>query len=448
MQSIAAFTALNRFGLGNKPGGPAGIADNPQKWLKDQVFKASALAPSLQAFPSSAKIMKEIHEARRSGDIERRKETGRKYRKNFAREVTARARHMISTDTPFAERMVLFWSNHFTVSRTRAIVGPAMPAYEREAIRPHVFGKFEDMLLAAAGHIAMLTYLDNINSIGPNSRAGKRRGKTINENLAREILELHTLGVNGGYTQNDVIEVAKALTGWSHGGIGGKKSKRPVHGEFEFRPVFHEPGPKTVLGKKYRENGVNEAMSILRDLARHPSTATFIATKLVRHFVSDAPPRSAVENIAKVFLDSGGDLAAVSRALVDLDDAWAEPLAKVKTPYELVVSTFRAVGKTDFKQYMLNVPLRTLGHQPFNAPSPAGWPDSAAHWIAPEALMRRIEWARALSARLPVNIDPRDILTRTIGPVASDATKQMVDAAPSGDAALALIFASAEFQRR
>lgn len=424
------------------------VADNPRRWLKDQISAGPSLPASLQKFPSSADIMKEIHQARRTGDKMIRRETGRKYRKNFTSEVTARARHMVSTDMPFTERMVMFWSNHFTVSRTRAIVGPALPAYEREAIRPHVFGKFEDMLQATTGHIAMLTYLDNIASVGPNSRVGKRRGKTLNENLAREILELHTLGVNGGYTQNDVIETAKALTGWSHGGIGGKKSKRPVHGDFEFRPAFHEPGPKTVLGKIYSENGVNEAISILRDLAHHPSTAMFIATKLVRHFVSDNPPRAAVTKIAAVFRDSAGDLAVVSRALVDMEDAWAEPLAKVKTPYELMISTFRAVQQTEFNRRILNVPLRAMAQQPFNAPSPAGWPDTAAHWVAPEALMRRIEWIRAASARLPSRIDARELLAQTIGPVATDATRRMVDAAPSGDAALALVFASAEFQRR
>ena len=448
MQNIAAFTALNRFGLGSKPEDAAFVAGDPARWLKGQISASAALPASLQEFPSSADIMKDIHQARRAGDRMLRQQIGRKYRKNFAGEVTARARHMVTTDTPFAERMVMFWSNHFTVSRTRGIVGPALPAYEREAIRPHVFGKFEEMLLATTGHIAMLTYLDNMGSIGPNSRAGKRRGKTLNENLAREILELHTLGVNGGYSQQDVIELAKALTGWSHGGIGGKKSTRPVHGRFQFRPAFHEPGLKTVLGETYRENGINEATSILRDLARHRSTAAFIATKLVRHFVSDDPPRSAVDTIARAFRDSGGDLAVVSRALVDLDESWAEPLAKVKTPYELIISTFRAVQTTDLNQRILNVPLRAMGQQPFNAPSPAGWPDTAAHWVAPEALMRRIEWARAVSARLPARIDPRELLVQTIGPVATDATRRMVDAAPSSDAALALIFASAEFQRR
>lgn len=392
--------------------------------------------------------MRAIHEARRDDDIMVRKETRREYRKNFVREVTARARHMVATDTPFIERMVLFWSNHFTVSRTRGIIAPALPAYEREAIRPHVFGKFEDMVLATTGHIAMLTYLDNMGSIGPNSRAGRRRGKTLNENLAREILELHTLGVNGGYTQKDVIEFAKALTGWSHGGFGGRKSNRQVHGEFQFRPAFHEPGSKTILGNTYRENGVDEAAAILHDLVRHPSTATFIATKLARHFVSDEPPKQAVTIIARAFQDSAGDLAVVSRAVVDLKEAWAEPLAKVKTPYELIISALRAVQKTDINQRELNVPLRAMGQQPFNAPSPAGWPDAAAHWIAPESLMRRIEWVRALSARLPAYINPREMLSQTIGPVASDTTRRMVDAAPSGDAALAIIFASTEFQRR
>jgi uncharacterized protein (DUF1800 family) len=448
MQDIASFIALNRFGLGVGPGEPEAVEADPKGWIRRQIVRHQTVPAALTAFPSAAVIMKEIHEARLESPEILRQVTGRHYRETFGPEITARARHMIKTDTPFAERMVLFWSNHFTVSRTKAIVGPALAAYEREAIRPHIFGRFADLLIAVASHVGMVSYLDNNVSMGPNSPAGRRTGRALNENLAREILELHTLGVNGGYTQSDVTAFAKALTGWTHGGTVGQRRAVAVSGEFVFRNAMHEPGPKTILGKTYREDGIDEAKVVMHDLARHPSTARFIATKLVRHFVADDPPQPCVDLIADVFQDTDGDLAAISRALVDLEAVWQHPLPKVKTPYELVISTLRALDLDDLTPQTLRVPLATLGQQPFNAPSPQGWPDEARHWLAPEALLRRIEWLRAIAVRVPDTLQPAILLERLIGPVASAETKQMIHLAPSGDAAVALILAAAEFQRR
>ena len=211
---------------------------------------------------------------------------------------------------------------------------------------------------------------------------------------------------------------------------------------------MHEPGPKTVLGKVYPEGGIEEARAIMRDLARHPSTARFIATKLVRHFVADDPPEAEIERIARVFRETGGDLARVSGALVDLDAVWRNPLPKVKTPYELVISALRALGIGEVTARTLRVPLRTMGQLPFNAPSPQGWPDEAGHWIAPEALLRRVEWLRAVAARAGATMEPAALLERTIGAVASMETRRTVDLAPSGDAGVAFVLASAEFQRR
>ena len=307
------------------------------------------------------------------------------------------------------------------------------------------------MLVAAARHPVMLTYLDNARSTGPHSFAGQRRGVGLNENLAREILELHTLGVNGGYTQNDVTEFAKILTGWSHGGLRNKNSIQvlgPVHGKFEYHDRRHEPGDKTILGKAYREDGAQEGLDVLADLARHPSTARFIATKLVRHFANDTPPPAAVAQIEQTFLRSDGNLAAVSRELIRLDEIWKRPLTKVKTPYELVVSTLRAVGLPRVPERALAGSLRQLGHFPFAAASPAGWPDRAKDWLSPESLLRRIEWVRAATARFPRSLQPDDIADATIGPVITTHTREMIDAAPSGEEALAMIFASSEFQRR
>ncbi len=476
MKDIASFIALNRFGLGAAPGEDRHIATDPRGWIKTQIVRKQETPAVLGTYRSSESIMAEIHNARLEGPEKLRPTTRELYRAAFNAETIDRARHMITTDKPFAERMVLFWSNHFTVSRTRGIMGPAIPAYEREVIRPHVFGRFDEMLKAVSRHICMLTYLDNIISIGPNSRAGQRRrqrnanAKTLNENLAREILELHTLGVNGGYTQNDIIELAKAISGWSHGGLRPGRNRRqnqnqnqnnsmmpapaprgdtrPVFGGYEFREQFHEPGPKTILGKTYRENGAEEGLAVLHDLARHPSTAKFIATKLVRHFVSDNPPAAAVEKIAAVFRSTDGDLAEVSRAVLDLPEVWSNPLPKIKNHYELVISTHRATGNTFARPRDILMPLREMGQMPFFAQSPQGWDDTAKSWISPEALMRRIEWLRRYAAQLPSTLYPSQVLENAIGPVAREATRTWTERAPSGDAAIAMILASPEFQRR
>jgi len=459
MKDIASFIALNRFGLGAGPGEADRLGGDPRGWVESQISRRQSVPADLSRFPGSAETMAKIHNARLVDQEQLRQITREMFRSIFIDESLARAHYMIATETPFVERMVLFWSNHFTVSRTKNIIGPAIPAYEREVIRPHIFGSFSDMSKAASRHICMTSYLDNFMSMGPNSRSGrfriKRRGnkKTINENLAREILELHTLGVNGGYTQQDVIELAKAISGWSHGGIRFRRRQQPpdnqpVHGGFEFRQAFHEPGPKTILGKTYQEDGVNEGLAVLDDLAAHPSTAKFLATKLVRHFLADDPPPDAVEQIAKVFTDTDGDLLEVSKAILNLDAVWAAVLPKVKNPYELVISTHRAVGNHRPKRQDLIVPLHELGQLPFSAPSPQGWGDRAKDWIAPAALMTRIEWVRRFARRVPATFVPAEVLEDTIGPVASMETRDWVGRATSGDAALATLFASPEFQRR
>ncbi|MEM1276742.1 MAG: DUF1800 domain-containing protein [Pseudomonadota bacterium] len=447
MQDIASFIALNRFGLGVGPRDLEATGQDPKGWVAAQIRPFQTVPRALARFPEAAEINQQIHTARISDSREQKKKIRRKLRESATAELLARAEYQIATPTPFAERMVLFWSNHFTVSRSKGIIAPTLPAFEREAIRPHIFKRFEDMLIAVTSHPSMLGYLDNNVSIGPNSQAG-RRGRGLNENLAREILELHTLGVDSGYTQDDVREFARALTGWTHGGTVPKKQKTIRSGAFEFREVMHEPGPKTVLGKTYREDGMKEGLAILKDLARHPATARHIATKLARHFIADTPPQGAVDHLARVFENKRGDLAAISRALIELDAVWAEPMPKVKTPYELVISTFRALDAKTLNRRMLTLPLKTLAQEPFNAPSPQGWPDQADHWLAPEALLRRIEWIRAISARLPVTEPPVQLLERVIGPVASDTTRAMIEGAPSADAATALVLASAEFQRR
>jgi uncharacterized protein (DUF1800 family) len=322
------------------------------------------------------------------------------YRPIYINEATARLRHAATTNRPFVERLTQFWTNHFAVSIDKIAVLGLAGAFEREAIRPHVLGNFTDLLLAVEQHPAMLLYLDNSLSVGPGSRAAqlvKRRqsGRKIgiNENLAREILELHTLGVNGGYTQADVTTFAEVITGWSIGGdfgIGGRLSQREDKGEpgkFTFRAMLHEPGAKTVLGKRYAEGDQSQGEAVLRDLAAKPATANFIATKLARHFIADDPSPAVVERIAKAFTKSHGDLPTVYRALVDSNEAWSEPLPKYKTPSDYIVSTYRALDlPVDMTRRGL-ASFEVLGQRTYSPGSPAGWPDRSADWDGGSALM-------------------------------------------------------------
>lgn len=441
MPTVEAFIAANRFGLGARQGSLSGLARDPQGWLLRQLGTADGALPHLRNLPQSQDVLAEFLRLRgdREARIRFRKERARPL---YRREMAQRTIASIKTDTPFRERLVHFWGNHFTVSVSKSKLRPLVGAFEREAIRPHVMGKFATMLNAVTRHPAMLLYLDNNLSVGPNSRAGLRWDRGLNENFAREILELHTLGVGGGYGQADVIAFAKILTGWS---VGNDRRGNP--GAFTFFENRHEPGEKRLLGKKYHEAGVEEGNAVLRDLARAPATARFIATKLARHFVADDPPASAVDALERVYRSTDGDLGALARALVDLPEAWRDPLAKVKTPNELVLSAYRLLGPPDQPRRMLG-PLRLLGQVPFSAPSPAGWPDRAEGWIGPESVLRRIELMGLLAKRRAGRIDPSGMADAAFGPVAAAETVTAVRRAESRREALALVLSSREFQRR
>src|SRR5262252_798402 len=252
--------------------------------------------------------------------------------KLFRAEAMARFQRAVQAPVGFVERLVHFWSNHFCVSAAKGgFVRACAGSFEREAIRPHVLGRFTDMLKAVESHPAMLFYLDNAQSFGPQSPAGQRRQRGLNENLAREILELHTLGVNGGYTQADVTALARIITGWT---FAGREGRIGEPGTFVFFALAHEPGDHELLGKTYPAGGMEQGESVLADLARHPATARHVATKLARHFVADEPPATLVDRLAKVFRDSDGDLKALAAALIDADEAWSVALAKMRTPEE------------------------------------------------------------------------------------------------------------------
>jgi len=442
----AASIAANRFGFGARPGELDTIAQDPRGWLRQQLTQEAPQAPQANGTtPSSAQLSEFLQVRReRKTDPDAAKMMRKALQQDFRAAAAKRTLDAAGSAAPFRERLVQFWSNHFTVSIQRPVVAPVAVGFENEAIRPNVLGNFRNLLSAAAAHPAMLLYLDNAYSIGPNSEAARKINRGINENLAREMLELHTVGVDGGYSQTDITEFAKILTGWS---IAGERE--PNSGTFRYRPFVHEPGDKTVMGKTYREAGQDEATSVMNDLAGRPATARHVAIKLARHFVADDPPKEAVDALARSFMETGGDLNAVSLTLIGLPQIWSAPLTKVKTPNDLVTSACRTFGITDAQAgEMLLIGLKQMDQVPFSAPSPAGWPDTAESWVSPEAMMTRVEWAMAAGQRLDGHADARDIAKGSIQPVASDSTLFNIDHAPSSAEALALLIASPEFQRR
>ena len=377
-------------------------------------------------------------------------------RQVYVSQVDARVRSALSTPAPFVERMVHFWSNHFAVSIDRRPQAALAATLESEAIRPHVLGRFEDLLLAVVRHPAMLLYLDQPRSIGPNSDAARRaaaRGRRefgLNENLAREILELHTLGVQGGYGQDDVQELARALTGWTIAGFGpGAPAGDGADPRTAFVDALHEPGPRTLLGRRYAEGGAQQAETMLVDLARHPATAHHLAGKLARHWIDDAPSAETVDAIAAVYRRSDGDLPTTFAAVVDARAAWQTPLAKFKTPWEFVVSAMRAAGvsATGTRPEALAGSLAALGQRTWQPGSPAGWPDTAERWAAPDALMKRVDWAAAFAQRAGT-LDARQVAQAALPGVLGTATREEIARAETPAQAMTLLLASPEFLRR
>jgi uncharacterized protein (DUF1800 family) len=355
-------------------------------------------------------------------------------------EAKARFDAATASDIGFVERLVWFWSNHFCISADK-VIGMAGP-YEREAIRPHVLGRFADLLAAVESHPAMLFYLDNVQSMGPNSVAGINREKGLNENLARETLELHTLGVRSGYTQTDVTNFAKVLTGWSW-----IPPFEPDHGgEFAFIKRLHEPGDQVVLGKHYPDTGVEQGRAVLADLARHPATAQHVAEKLAAHFVADEPPPSLIAKLAKTFHDSGGNLKDVAKTLVTADESWTAQRQKLKPPAEWIAGVVRLsgtqaiipIGRIMYAQATLGAPL-------WRPPAPNGWPDTEAAWI--DGIAHRVDIASEFAGRAQ-GVDPLALLNSGLGPLASRETHDTVARAETRAQALALLVMSPEFLRR
>lgn len=375
-------------------------------------------------------------------------------------DVRARLLTAATSTRPFNERLALFWANHFTVSLSKGSTRGLVGAFEREAIRPHIAGGFEVLLKAAVQHAGMLRYLDNDNSAGPDSvfvqgqarwaraRPGPApRISGLNENLAREVLELHTLGVDGGYSQADVTEFARVLTGWR---VPQRElaDAAPGTSPVRFEPSWHQPGVKTVLGQRHGE-GPDALDAVLHQLARHASTARFIATKLARHFVADQPPPALVARLEASYRRSDGDLPSLYRTLIEAPEAWSPQPTKLKSPEEFVISAVRLleVGEQVFAR-SADAGIGQLGQRVQAAPSPAGWPDRAEEWLGPDAVWKRVEWATRIADRLGRQVDARQLAQQSLGPLLQDSTAVQIERAADGPQALALLLLAPEFQRR
>jgi uncharacterized protein (DUF1800 family) len=468
--------ALNRFGLGARSEAPS-IGD-PKSWLKAQFPRFDAKPVEFGSLASRSEIANTLadylegafgtkQEPNPDGTpqpgVDQLKLARQFIRKDAAAQymaqVGARAQVAIASDTPFVERLVHFWANHFAISADKLVTIGMGGMLEIEAIRPHVLGRFGDMLLAVEQHPAMLLYLDQAQSIGPDSLIGTRLARRnakrggLNENLAREILELHTLGVRTGYTQTDVTEFARALTGWTVAGISrGPGARflagRAEPGEFVFVAPLHQPGARTIIGRTYRQDGEAQARAILADLAAAPATARHIATKLARHFVADDPPPSLIDRLSAIFLKTGGDLPSLYEALIDAPEPWAVAPPKFRAPWDWLVAALRAVGGGPLPDQMMANVLTELGQPTWRPGSPAGFDDIAQSWAGPDALVKRVDVAERIATRLGGSLDARALAPRLMPGSLSPATTKAIARADSPAQALALFLVSPEFLRR
>jgi len=491
--------ALNRFGLGTRlEDGPGA---EPRAWLEQQLHRYVVAPAPLAGQPTSDALVAEfaayrdrISQLRKStpsappppamnarpagamaplvpqppivqtGDDPAealRKQFGQQSRDLYNGAVTARALAALQSPAPFAERLVHFWANHFAVSGDKMEVTNLAGAFEFEAIRPHVMGSFREMLFAVERHPAMLLFLDQAVSVGPNSalamraanRPNVRRALGLNENLAREILELHTLGVRAGYSQADVTEFARALTGWTIAGFGRGPVAKFIggtgrQGDFVYADALHEPGARTILGQQWSQQGEAQAAAVLDHLATHPATARHIATKLARHFAGDDPPPKLVAQLEANFRKTGGDLPSLYRTLIASPECWAPGTVKFKSPWEWSISAMRAVGTQQLQPNAVPGLMYQLGQPVWKPGSPAGWDDVAGAWAGPDAVLRRVEAAERMAQRTRDQIDPRARAAAMFPEALSPATAQSIARAESNSQGVALLLVAPEFLRR
>ena len=467
--------AANRFGLGLRPDSPP--VGKPADWLRAQMDQFDPHPATLSALPTRATLiqslqeLQELQRAKKADAASVDDETAMAekvlgdYRKalrdHYSEAVEARLQTAVTSQTDFAERLVHFWANHFAVSTDKVVITALAGNYEFDAIRPHIFGKFGDLLKSAVKHPTMLLYLDQAQSIGPDSTLAKRVNARrdvdlgLNENLAREVLELHTLGVRTVYTQADVTEFARALTGHTVTGLARGPIRRFVDGgkpagETVFADAIHQPGTRRVIGTSYPQSGAGQADAILSNLATHPATAKHIATKLATHFVADTPPPALIAKLEGDFLKTGGDLKSLYRTLLSAPEAWVAGQAKFKTPWEWTVSSLRALN---LKQPGANKQgpaalFAQMGQPIWRPGSPAGYGDQAKDWAGPAALMRRVETAGRFAKLTAGRIDARTLAPTILPGTLDPRTAEHIARAESPEQGLALLLVAPEFLRR
>jgi uncharacterized protein (DUF1800 family) len=455
MTEAMQYIIQNRFGYGfeniNIQNNKANLLDY-QNWNNKNAIYGQ----------STRQIMARIYEINQTPNAD--KEEIRKARNQFGRQIlnqaqVARLNYALNTNNQFMERLVHFWANHFAISSEKQASRPITGAYEFEAIRPNINGRFVDLLMAAITHSAMLIYLDQAQSIDENSKIGERRNNNqndkkigINENLAREILELHTLGVNGNYSQNDVTQFAFALAGFTIISPQKKQNRNaPFNaqiGDFYFEPLMHKNQIIEFMGKRYNQSNMAQALAIIKFIANHPNTAQHIATKLARHFFDDNPPAFAIERLKNRFLQSDGDLAQVYDELLNIPQIWNLETKKFKSPWEWIIGVLGNLGVKNVDNYQIAQIMRNLGQEVWQPKSPKGFDDIESAWAAPDALYRRLEVANILSKRINAPNTALNIAQSALGPFLSEHTKTAITRAESEQQALCLLFLCPEFLRR
>lgn len=447
--------AAIRFGYGfhprqTPPAGPRDLLDQVEAGVRNPVEGLGGL--SLEERAAFMVEFRKLYKANKNDSLRAEmKAVNKKIAGALARDRLLRVTASVRSPYGFFERLAWFWADHFAVAATTRPMRCFAARFEADAIRPHVAGSFRDMLRASSLHPAMLIFLNQNSSMGPNSGPGMNRGKGLNENLAREIIELHTLGVGADYTQADIRQFAELLTG-----LGTKGAD----GDYVFRPRFAEPGPETVLGRTYGGDPaeIGDILQALDDLADHPATARHIAIKLTRHFVADDPPEAVVSQVERAFRASRGDLMETYAALLDHEESWTSFGAKVKQPFDFVVSALRATDarrpeaqafyRLDAGDSRIDKTLKRMNQEVMKPPGPQGWPEEAEAWITPQGLAERIEFASDLGRAVEARLDPRDFVESALGELASDETRFAALRAAERWEGLAFVMASPEFNRR
>lgn len=442
-----AATALNRFGLGARPGDLAHVGGDPRGFLLAQIEGDVPLAP-VRGLTSSA----DGHHLR-FAFLSRKKVSPADQaliKKAFRQAQGTNSRlwieHVVATQNGFAERLAMFWSNHLHVPDFEKALQPLRGGYENDVIRAHALGRFADLVFASADHPAMLIYLDQVRSVGPRSRFGRNRNRGLNENYARELLELHTLGVHGGYSQADVAALAKLLTGWV---VRSPMNHPEAAGHVSFVPNRHEPGPHAVLGRTYDGPPETLKRAVVDDLARHPSTARFIARKFAQAFVPE-PPSALIERLEASFLDTDGDLRELARTLVASDEAWGRPddeVSAFRSPISWTVAAARGFP-ANWKGHRLRRVMNLMGQRPWGKSAPDGWPSDGAFWFGPQALEARLKFMAENAARIRTPLSPQEHGRALFGTALGEDTFRTLGRAETREQGLTLLAMSPEFMTR